>query len=548
VAFIPSKGVLMRIRLGLCLSLVVAACADKTEPADPLDTVDVDTDLPDDTDCPTATFYVDGDDDGFGDEAVEACTQPVGTVTQDGDCDDADETVFPGADEPTCSPVDRDCDGVVDATVPTDVPTLAEAVAAAADGATICLEAGRFEGPIDVEGRTLTFLGQGAEATTITGGAGPVVLRAREGSDLELRGLRIDGEGANRALQVRSASQVRVHEATLADLGCGDGCEGLAASLGGGSLVSLTDVNVVDTSLNVPGDRIGGLFHHEDAGSFNELTEVSIRGNQFVAGGAVIALLSGIDAAHSWTGVTIADNTLTGGGCVTLIEGGGTWDTVRVEGNVLQGGGEALFGFVTQELSMRRVSVLGNDVGSDDTAMGFSISADLFVLNSLFAGNTFEDGPDGDGQSDGFFASTTTRVSLDQVDIVGNAITTFAQAGIVGKVTGSGQWSMRNSQVARNSLPPDAPATVLETWNAAPTFAFVNAWDNTGPATAVNGVTPVLLSVDPMYADLTGPASGWDLQLQPGSPAIDAGEPLVLDPDGTRSDLGAHGGPDGGPW
>jgi hypothetical protein len=46
---------------------------------------------------------------------------------------------------------------------------------------------------------------------------------------------------------------------------------------------------------------------------------------------------------------------------------------------------------------------------------------------------------------------------------------------------------------------------------------------------------------DPMFVD---PWNG-DLHLQKNSPCIDAGAPWVLDVDGTRSDIGAFGGPDG---
>ncbi|MCX6832364.1 MAG: right-handed parallel beta-helix repeat-containing protein [candidate division Zixibacteria bacterium] len=46
---------------------------------------------------------------------------------------------------------------------------------------------------------------------------------------------------------------------------------------------------------------------------------------------------------------------------------------------------------------------------------------------------------------------------------------------------------------------------------------------------------------DPMFVD---PWNG-DLRLQKGSPCIDAGAPWILDVDGTRSDIGAFGGPDG---
>ena len=34
-----------------------------------------------------------------------------------------------------------------------------------------------------------------------------------------------------------------------------------------------------------------------------------------------------------------------------------------------------------------------------------------------------------------------------------------------------------------------------------------------------------------------------DLTLAAGSPAIDAGDPSISDPDGSRSDIGAFGGP-----
>jgi len=43
------------------------------------------------------------------------------------------------------------------------------------------------------------------------------------------------------------------------------------------------------------------------------------------------------------------------------------------------------------------------------------------------------------------------------------------------------------------------------------------------------------ISTDPLFVD---PANG-DFRLQPGSPCVDAGDPAQLDPDGSRSDIGA---------
>jgi hypothetical protein len=59
------------------------------------------------------TWYVDGDGDGYGADAVSACDAPEGTVEESGDCDDASAGVYPGADE-VCDGVDQDCDDEAD--------------------------------------------------------------------------------------------------------------------------------------------------------------------------------------------------------------------------------------------------------------------------------------------------------------------------------------------------------------------------------------------------------------------------------------------------
>jgi len=60
-------------------------------------------------------WYVDKDEDGFGDtlDVTYKCTQPDGHVAVDGDCDDTDSSVFPDAAE-SCDGADNNCDGVAD--------------------------------------------------------------------------------------------------------------------------------------------------------------------------------------------------------------------------------------------------------------------------------------------------------------------------------------------------------------------------------------------------------------------------------------------------
>lgn len=65
------------------------------------------------------TFYVDNDMDGFGTSlgSIEACSAPSTAYSDvQGDCDDLNDTIFPGATE-RCNYVDDDCDGSVDESV-----------------------------------------------------------------------------------------------------------------------------------------------------------------------------------------------------------------------------------------------------------------------------------------------------------------------------------------------------------------------------------------------------------------------------------------------
>jgi hypothetical protein len=75
-----------------------------------------------DNDCDGATdigavdalvWYRDGDGDGYGDSTLSdvACTQPTGFVASDGDCDDFDGSINPGAGEVYGDGIDQDCDG-----------------------------------------------------------------------------------------------------------------------------------------------------------------------------------------------------------------------------------------------------------------------------------------------------------------------------------------------------------------------------------------------------------------------------------------------------
>jgi len=62
----------------------------------------------------TTTYYLDADEDGFGDvdATTEACSAPNGYVEDDNDCSDNNDDVKPGVEE-ICNLVDDNCNGTV---------------------------------------------------------------------------------------------------------------------------------------------------------------------------------------------------------------------------------------------------------------------------------------------------------------------------------------------------------------------------------------------------------------------------------------------------
>ena len=64
---------------------------------------------------PEFIYNADRDGDGYGDpvEFVAACSPPDGFIADDNDCNDADRSIHPGAEE-ICDGIDNDCDGAIE--------------------------------------------------------------------------------------------------------------------------------------------------------------------------------------------------------------------------------------------------------------------------------------------------------------------------------------------------------------------------------------------------------------------------------------------------
>jgi hypothetical protein len=91
---------------------------------------------------------------------------------------------------------------------------------------------------------------------------------------------------------------------------------------------------------------------------------------------------------------------------------------------------------------------------------------------------------------------------------------------------------------------------------ASPSLSYDLDWINVHGAGArpLSGLGPrgrvgTLLHEEPAFLDTASPhALAWDLHLDPGSGLMDASDPALSDPDGSRADVGAWGSPEAATW
>ena len=443
--------------------------------------------LPDEDAADASTWYTDSDSDGYGDPALplSACDAPSGAVADGTDCDDTLAAVHPDA-ELACgsATLDADCDGVSDWDLV--VPTDYATIAEAIDAA-------------DEDDDICVLAGTYTENITVQ----QAVNLVGEGPDTTF----IDGGGLSFVLLYNTVlGDNRISGFTLQN-GYYYGGAGLylyASDLVADNLI-IRD-NDCATGSSTVCDGAGMWMRAAATLTLSNSSIVSNSGGSSYVNGGAVAIT---DSSATFTNVEIRDNSFfaskTSGGIGVLVYGGDFYaENLIIAGN---------------DISLTAASA---DYQGVVTARN---GATIELVNATIVENTASM-LGGSLNGAGVYSTNDADViTLTNVTVSGSSV--------------SGAGSELGGGVGRAG-------------SGAVTVSYSNFYDNSGTdwynMTDLTGLDGNL-SVTPGFTDISASdPNDWDLRLGSGSALLDAGDPNILDADGSTSDIGAYGGPGGAGW
>jgi predicted outer membrane repeat protein len=457
-----------------------------------------------------------------------------------------------------------------------DATTIAAADALLADGDTLVLAAGSHEGCLRLDGRSVRIEGAGIDATTWTGGTCTEQLRARDGEEVVLEGLTLRHPGGRAvALLGGRLDAVDVH---IRD----SGAEELD---GAGIWARSAEVHLERVELTGHTGKLGAALYPWDGGTLTVVDSVvsgnhaveqggGIYANGGVAGTITNTVFSGnssadVSGAVGWhlgslslSGVRFEDNTAAlNGGALYAHHSTETvvLEDVEFEGNTaVAGRGGALYGAYGSLFQLDRVHFVDNAaVEGADLAL---VDGALVLQDAVSTGALAERGGllwlDAGvparlarvavcgATADGALAHSAGELQTASVvgaELAGTAVVLdggtaalsfLGLSGVAGGVV-----AVRGGSASLdNSVMVDVTGPALQ----GEVEAAFNDWAGVDEVGAELGEGS--FSQDPQWA---GGDCGLALALPAAtSPLVDAGDPDVRDPDGTRADVGPWGGPE----
>ena len=497
----------------------------------------------------TRPFGRDSDADGYGDASFQtlACAPPAGFVDDASDCDDGNARVSPAAEERCDTTVDDDCDGEINEDDSVDAPTwyidndldghgdpsnptlACELPGGAAANSDDCDDDQAAVSPSNEEwcdgldnncdgtvdfGTTL-----GADYTNLQSAldaapsdpicmpTGTYELTAiiQGGAKIELQGMGEPEETVlkgpdphNRPLSVgERGTEVVVSNLTLTG---GSGAEGTGAAVYGGSL-TLRNVLIDGFTAASSTDACNGAAVWNNGGAL-VLENVEIT-NGVVACSDVLGLVSAVNGTIEVQGLSVVDNDIQASqamrGVVNITDSSGFLDNVIVAGNSVE-------------------------ITSPN--------------NSLFQGVV------------GFFSGSSSTLALRNWTVTRNdLVVAYTGMDVVWFWNESMPLQMVNLHVDTLGWPGNGVTYFGCDSSRVGTLDYSNLSGFDDPFPCGGGSTTSSVNqASVAFVDTSGTvASDWDLHLDTASPLIDAGDPGIKDADGSRSDIGAYGGP-GSDW
>jgi hypothetical protein len=309
-----------------------------------------------------------------------------------------------------------------------------------------------------------------------------------------------------------------------------------------GSSLDLSDVVVTDNESDCSGP--GGI--HLVDGSGAQAYDLVLSDNSGGSGGA---LSISTDAWLEARGAMLSNNEGSFGGSVYVQAASLALSDATISNNSSTGDGGGLAVRVEAEVSLTRVLLVGNAASEDGGGIFQEYGSTLSLTNVIVAGNRAAS--TGGGIWIYGSSSTPDQLFLDQVAIVGNQATDEG-----GGIHADGSSGTTIELTALNTVIHGNSAASGGGIHGTDELALIASWSDlqgNSPDDLVGVEDPSgtggNLSVEPDFLDYSGTDwTAWDLHLSVDSPLVDAGDPGLVDPDGSQSDLGAFGGPLGGSW